>query len=117
VDLTTRYSNHPDELDQVRELLKRIAAGDRSGAPGLDGEPDQAPEAQPRRPRRLAERLQPDALPTMITQFLSGATVQALATEYGISRSSVKNILRRHGARRQSCPSAALAVPARSGGS
>jgi Mor family transcriptional regulator len=36
----------------------------------------------------------------MITRFLDGATVHGLATQYGISRSSVKNILRRHQARR-----------------
>jgi hypothetical protein len=102
VDLTTRYSNHPDELGQLRDLLKRIASGDQAGSPGLDGEVDRAPATQPRSPRKLADRLPADAVPTMISQFLDGTTVQALATRYGISRSSVKNILRRHGARRQS---------------
>jgi hypothetical protein len=57
VDLTARYSNRPDELVQLRELLKRIAAGDQSGDPGLDGKPDQAPATRPPRPRKLVDRL------------------------------------------------------------
>jgi DNA invertase Pin-like site-specific DNA recombinase len=83
-----------------RELLKQIAARDQSGGPGLDGEPAQAPAAQSRAPRRLADRLPTDAIPAMITQFLDGTTIHALATQYGVSRTSVKNILRRHGTRR-----------------
>lgn len=100
MDLTARYSNRTDDLMHLRELLKRIAAGDRTGGPGLNGEPNQAPATQPRPPRRLADRLPADAIPIMITQFLNGTTIQTLATRYGISRSSVKNILRRHGTRR-----------------
>jgi DNA invertase Pin-like site-specific DNA recombinase len=100
VDLTARYSNRPDELAQLLDLLKRIAADDRSSEPGPDGKLDQSPTTQPRRPRKLADRLPSNAIPTMITQFLDGTTIQALATQYGISRSSVKNILRGRGVRR-----------------
>jgi hypothetical protein len=98
VGLLSRYSNHGAELDTLLELLKRLRTGDQAAAPGLSAALLR-PTPDPSR-RKVVDRLPEGAIPAMVERFRAGATVAAVADEYGISESSLKRILRKHGVHR-----------------
>jgi uncharacterized protein (DUF433 family) len=49
---------------------------------------------------RERERLSETEVAELVSQFVAGITRQALVERYGLSLSSVKRLLRRHGAYR-----------------
>ncbi|MFD7158820.1 helix-turn-helix domain-containing protein [Kribbella sp. NPDC059898] len=70
------------------EVLRRIQEGERVDLPGV-----QSTRRGPQRPGDLlteADRLR------MARLFRSGAAKHKIATEYGVSLSTVKRILRKH---------------------
>ncbi|GIG59685.1 hypothetical protein Lfu02_40570 [Longispora fulva] len=83
-------------LNPLLDLHKRIASNDQSTAQGMRGTDTWGGPTIPPSPQRLSDRLPPDAIPTMISMRLGGATIQVFADKFGISRSSVKNMLQRH---------------------
>ena len=100
VEVLRRYSNQPDALQTLHDLLKRIEAGDREAAPGL---PDYSTGSSG--PWRVRDRLTEADLAAMIEQYRSGGvTKPALADQYNISLSTVKRILARHGVRKYPKP-------------
>lgn len=49
---------------------------------------------------KLADRLTEDDERALVASYLGGATQKALAEQYGMSRSSLKRLLNKHGARK-----------------
>ena len=64
-----------------------------------DDQPDIAATADRR--WRIKDRLSPSDLDQLVGAFKEGTTVPELVDRYGISRTSVRIILRQHGARRR----------------
>ncbi|MEV5413506.1 helix-turn-helix domain-containing protein [Thermopolyspora sp. NPDC052614] len=95
VDLLSAYSNRHDQIEGMEDVLCRIAANDQSGLPG------QLPPGQPSRSRSVADRLSPADIESLVTRYRSGVKLKRLADDYGISISTVKRVLRKHGARRR----------------
>ncbi len=100
VDLTRHYLNRLDRLDRASDLLKRLRAVKVPTSPDL-GSPADGQRSDPLPRRRVAERLPAGSLPAIVQRFEAGATIQAVANEFGISPSSVKRILRRAGVGRR----------------
>lgn len=98
VDLLSRYSNHEAELGTLFELLERLRTGDQTAAPGLPAA-TLRPTPDPSR-RKVVDRLPEGTIAAMVKRFRAGATIQALANEYGISESSIKRLLRKYGVHR-----------------
>jgi hypothetical protein len=80
----------------MEDVLARIAANDRSDLPGIG-----ASEARTRW-WSMADRLSAADVETLVEHYRSGVKAAFLATEYNISLSSVRRLLRQHGARRRS---------------
>lgn len=97
VEVLSRYSNQPDLLEPLVDVLKRIEAGDQEDAPGLPDYRSGSGE-----PWRVSDRLTEADIRTMIDQYRIGATTKpALAAQYKVSLSTVKRILARHGVRKR----------------
>jgi DNA invertase Pin-like site-specific DNA recombinase len=94
VELLARYSNF-HEMDSLREVLRRIAAGDQTEAPGLVGASARWP------PRNLRDRLEEADVQELVESYQTGSTIRALARRFMISESSVKRLLRQHGVKRR----------------
>jgi hypothetical protein len=90
VEVLRRYSNRPDLLGPLVDVLGRIEAGDQDDEPGVHST---------RRGGRLApvsERLGEGAIREMVEKFRTGVPKGRLVEEFGISMSSVKRVIRRH---------------------
>jgi hypothetical protein len=94
VDLLASYSNRPELLRPLADVLRRVdlAAAEPEAAhreeKGLTRRPD--------RRRRLA----PDEIESLIRLFLAGTRQTDLAAKFGLSLSGVNWVLRQHNARR-----------------
>jgi len=76
-------------------VLQRIEENDQTS------EPDLAPEGHTlSRSQKVADRLTAGDITAIIADFQAGRPKHQLATHYGISESTVKRILRKHGVRR-----------------
>ena len=95
LDLLSAYSNHHDQIEGMEHVLCRIAANDQSGLPG------QVPSGSPSRSRSVVDRLSPADIESLVARYRSGVKLKRLADDYGISISTVKRVLRKHGARRR----------------
>lgn len=98
MELLHRYSNRDDLLKPLVSVLGRI-----SNEPQAAEEEAQLVSADGPTPRawQVSDRLSPKDVKTLVTSYLSGNTIRALAEQYGIGASSVKRLLRKHGARKQ----------------
>lgn len=97
VDLLTRYSNRADLLGPLVSLMAKI-----NEMPDADVETHPLGSADGREPhsRRLADRLTPRDVRGLVAAYREGATIKSLAASYDIGTTSVKRLLREHGARR-----------------
>jgi hypothetical protein len=97
VELLSRYSNREDLLKPLVNVLERI-----NSEPEPDEPQDQLPSADGPDPRpwQVTDRLSPADIKTLVKSFLAGDTIRVLAERYGISTTSVKRLLREHGARK-----------------
>jgi DNA invertase Pin-like site-specific DNA recombinase len=97
VELVRLYSNRADLQERLAEAV--------SGARGRcehDREPSEAAWGRtPGERLRVRDRLTDGDIETLIADFLAGTSKRALAERYEIGMSSVKRILRKHGARRR----------------
>lgn len=57
---------------------------------------------------QVSESLAPTDVKALVASYLAGSTGRALAEHYGIGTSSVKRLLREHGARKQRLKGACL---------
>jgi hypothetical protein len=97
VELLSRYSNREDLLKPLVNVLERV-----NSEPEPEEQQDQLPSADGPTPAtwRVSERLSPADVKTLVKSFLTGDTIRVLAERYGISTTSVKRLLREHGARK-----------------
>lgn len=98
VELLHRYSNRDDLLKPLVSVLERVSDGRPAGQ-----EEAQLVSADGPTPRawQLSDRLSPADVQALVKSYLAGSTIGALAKQYGIGTSSVKRLLRQHGARKQ----------------
>jgi DNA invertase Pin-like site-specific DNA recombinase len=98
VELFRRYSKPlVSVLERINEELP--ASEKESRLISADGPSPQA--------WRVNDRLASADIKSLLTSYLSGSTIRVLAEQYGISTTSVKRLLRQHGARKQRPRSAA----------
>jgi len=83
-----RYSNRPDLLGPMIDVLRRIVVGDQVDEPG-------GAESREGCSLRLSDRLSEADVVKMVGRFRAGMAKHKLAAEYGMSLSSVKRLLRR----------------------
>jgi lambda repressor-like predicted transcriptional regulator len=83
VELVKAYSNHADHVERLRSLL------DLPRAARL-----KTPE---RPPKQAQKRLDPEGIAGLVAAYTAGGRVKKLATEFGIHRDTVHNILTREG--------------------
>jgi hypothetical protein len=88
VEVMRRYSNRPDLLGPLLEVLRRIEAGDRDDEMGVCAT-GRGGGLTP-----VRERLSVDELAELVASRRAGTRLRDLATQYGISLSSAKRILR-----------------------
>lgn len=98
MELLRRYSNHDDLLKPLVSILERIS--DELPATEKEAQVASADGPTPRT-SHVSDRLTPAEIKTLVTSYLAGSTIRVLAEQYGISNSSVKRLLREHGAREQ----------------
>ena len=98
MDLLHRYSNRDDLLKPLVRVLERVRE-----EPQATDEEAQLVSADGPTPRawQISDRLSPIDVQALVTSYLAGSTIRALAEQYGIDASSVKRLLRKHGARKQ----------------
>jgi len=108
VEVVRRYANRGDLCDDVGRAVVRLTGhGSSVPAPANDDEPYEAGAAQRGRQRALAALLSPTDELALVERFTAGEAKTKLATAYGISRSSVQRVLRKHRAERKQRGSAA----------
>lgn len=93
------YSKRGDLAVDLRKLTDQLTCACR------DEQPEQQQSVQTvggtRRTDLLEDRLSQADIRELVSAFQSGTPKWKLAEQYGISLSSVKRVLRKHGTRRQ----------------
>jgi hypothetical protein len=87
VEVLRRYSNRPDLLGPLIDVLRRVEAGDHEEEPGV--------VSRPAGPERVCDRLSEADVREIVKRFRAGAPKHKLAAEYGMSLSTMKRLLRR----------------------
>jgi transposase-like protein len=87
VELVKAYSNHADHVERFRLLLDLPRAA--------------RPRTLDRPPKQAQRRLDPEGIARLVAAYEAGGRVKRLATEFGIHRDTVHNILKREGVLRQ----------------
>ena len=87
MDLVEAYSNLPDHVERLRALLT-LPPATRSKRPA-------------RPPKQAQKRLDSNGVAELVAAYAAGGRVKKLATEFGIHRDTVHNILKREGVLRQ----------------
>jgi hypothetical protein len=90
VEVMRRYSNRPDLLGPLLEVLRRIEDGDKRNEPGVCSTGRGGGSAP------ILDRLSEADVRRIVDRFRAGTPKHRLATEYGIGLSSVKRLLRKH---------------------
>ena len=92
------YSKRPDLLFELVSALERLQAKDAQTADAARSvRSEQAP-----RIRRICDRLSEKDIRSLVSSYHVGTTAPELAKQFKISKSSVKQILRKRGIRRTS---------------
>ncbi len=99
MELIVHYSNTPELLSNLRRTVDAVTS-----IMVEDDEPDLSMTAPADRVWRVRDRLSPADIDQLVESFKDGTTIPELATRYGISRSSVKTLLRQRGVRRHPRP-------------
>jgi len=89
VEVLRRYSNRPDLLGPLLEVLRRIEDGDKEDEPG--GVESREPCSV-----RPSDRLSEANMREIVYRFRAGAPKHKLAAEYDMSLSTMKRLLRSH---------------------
>ncbi len=95
MELCHRYSNRPDLTKPLVSVLDKIHTGTPPDDIDLVTVSGNQPEVW-----RMAERLSQSDVESMIDLYRGGSTGAELATKFNVSHSSVKRVLRQHGARK-----------------
>ena len=95
MDLVGAYSKRQDLADQLRRVLDRLGRAHQGTVE--DPEHSVRTTAKAAVPHRVVDRLGEQAVRRMIEERQAGVEVRELATQYGISESSVKRAMRLFG--------------------
>lgn len=107
MELLRRYSNRPDLVGPLVDVLRRITN------PAEDGhETVTTIEGRTASPDYVRQILSEGDITELIAAYRSGTTAKALAERYGVHMSTVKKKLRKHGVRRQSRAAVPVRLPA-----
>jgi len=87
VEVMRRYSNRPDLLGPMIDVLRRIEAGDQADEPGAVKSREYS--------GRPTDRLSEADVHKIVDRFRVGVPKHKLAAEYGMSLSTMKRLLRR----------------------
>jgi hypothetical protein len=99
VEAVRRYTNRSDLLSNYAQVREHVGKASTGSDP--EDDPELVPTGNHPRARLLGNRLTDVDVQTLVSDYQAGTTGRELAARYNISRSSVKNILREHGARRK----------------
>lgn len=95
VELVTHHSNTPELLSDLRRTVDAVTSIMVEG-----DEPDLSMIVPADRDWRVRDRLSPADIGQLVESFKHGTPISELVARYGISRSSVKTLLRQQGVRR-----------------
>jgi DNA-directed RNA polymerase specialized sigma24 family protein len=98
VDLLTSYSNRHDLCGDLQQLTDQLQVEVARDAAGIERVSVRSVQPEPK-VRRIADRLGEEEVCAVIVRFEQGVPKHILAEEYGISLSSIKNLLRKYNAR------------------
>jgi hypothetical protein len=96
VELIAHYSNTPDLLSDLRRTVDAVTTIMVEA-----DEPDLSTTAPIARDWRVKDRLASSDIDQLVESFKAGVTIPELVAHYGISRSSVKTLLRQRAVRRR----------------
>gem|GEM_PF-5392749 len=96
MDVLRQYANRIDLLNDLDRTTTRLY---RRGTDGTADIPEVRSATRPQ-PHALSARLTEDDLVKLAARYQEGATQKTLVDETGLSLSSIKRLLRKHGARR-----------------
>jgi hypothetical protein len=91
VEALRRHSNRADLVTIMVDVLRRIDEGDKTNEPGVES----TGRCAVREPRTE------DDVRGLLAGFRLGAKIRELAVRHGMSESTVKRVLARHGASRR----------------
>lgn len=93
------YLNRSDLADSLVSAVRQL-----DQAQGKESEPGHSVQSAPLSTRRwrMAARLSEADIEQLIAAFTAGTSKRKLAERYGISESSVKRLVREHGASKES---------------
>jgi DNA invertase Pin-like site-specific DNA recombinase len=100
VELTGRYSNHPDLVDHLSRIMAKLEQERGAGATP-DGSLVVRTARRDARRLLVMARLRAEDVRALINSYHSGATIRDLAERFGLGTSSVKRLLRDNKARRK----------------
>lgn len=102
MEVVTHYSNTPELLSDLRRTVDAVTS-----IMVEDDELDLSTTVPADRDWRVRDRLTSADIDQLVESFKDGTMIPELVTRYGISRSSVKKLLRERGVRRypRSAPS------------
>ncbi|MFI6291967.1 helix-turn-helix domain-containing protein [Nonomuraea sp. NPDC050790] len=92
-----RYSKRLDLLEQLNEALRRLGEKPRTD---LEDTLTVSPPDPAQGNWCMKDRFTDEEIQALVERFQAGTPKGVLAKEYGISLSSVKRLLRKHGAKR-----------------
>jgi hypothetical protein len=95
VDLLTRYSNRPDLCDDLQRLAEELRVEVARETAGAERVSVRSVQPEPK-VRRVADRLSDEDIRAIVARFEQGSPKHILADEYGISLSSMKNLLKKN---------------------
>lgn len=93
MEIVAHYSNTADLLSDLRRTVDAVTTMVIE-----DDEPDIAARAPVDRAWRVKDRLSPADLHKLVASFKEGMTIAELMGRYGISRTSIRTVLRQHDA-------------------
>jgi hypothetical protein len=93
VDLIGSYSNRQDLADALVSAVQQL----RKAQASTDEPAFSVRSAKSPRPWRVGDRLFDADIEQLIVAFAAGTSKKKLAAQYGVSRSSVRRLIERHG--------------------
>jgi DNA-directed RNA polymerase specialized sigma24 family protein len=94
VDVIRAYSKRPDVLEDLDRAVRQL---DKALAEPAPERASVRSSGRVGHVQAIADRLSAEQVAAIIQRFRAGTAKHVLADEYGISLSSVKRLLRRHG--------------------
>ncbi|WP_414940139.1 resolvase [Amycolatopsis sp. cmx-11-51] len=96
MELCRRYSNRQDLVNPLVNVLNKIQNGSSDANDDLVTVNGTQSDVW-----RIADRLSPSDIESLVESYRTGGTLKAVAERYGVSVATVKRLAREHGVRKQ----------------